>query len=134
MNLSSTVTIWIKENKSFRVYQFSYLFFLNARSITIYNVTFSNGSQKIVVEEEVGPQTFDSLKLNMRKTTESEQKRNLYFTVKMILLILIRIFMTCSLLPNGNIPFNIRHWFPPVVSLRFIRGISNYLNTQNQTR
>lgn len=41
--------------------------------ITINNVTFSNGSQKIIVEEEVGLGTCDSLKLYMRKTIESDQ-------------------------------------------------------------
>ena len=101
------------------------------RSITIHNVAFSNGSQKIIVEEEVGSWAFDSLKLYMRKTTESEQKRNSYFTVKMILSILICIFMTCSVLPNSNKPFNIGHWFPSYCVIRVIIGISNYLNIQN---
>jgi len=105
------------------------------RGITVNNVIFSNGSQKIIVEEEVGLWDFDSLKLCMRKTTESEQKRNSYFTVKMMILsILICILTVCSLLPNSNIPFNIGHWLPPCCVIKVIRGISHYLNTQNYTR
>lgn len=33
------------------------------RGITVNNVTFSNGSQKMIVEDEVGLWAFDSLKL-----------------------------------------------------------------------
>lgn len=51
--------------------------------ISINNITLANENQWITVEEEIGLWAFESLKLHMRKTTESEQKGNSYFIVKM---------------------------------------------------
>lgn len=51
--------------------------------VTINNITFSNGSQYIIVEEEVGLWDLWLFK-TVYETTESEQNRNPCFTVKMM--------------------------------------------------
>lgn len=65
--------------------------------VTINNITFSNGSQYIIVEEEVGLWGLWLFE-TVYETTESEQKRNSCFAVKMMTWPCSYIFfMTCAL-------------------------------------